>query len=217
RIDKTRHHNATSGFDDFTITANQFFHFAPPADGFDVFTAHAERAIFEDCELPQIAARARMPRASEGHHLRAVYDCESFSHQSWRRLSLFIKRRAHQSSDDVFNQSPNQRNDHDFDRYNSQSGCDHVLVEVHAKPCEQRSDDRRLWPRAKSRMNSGIAKEHHKAKHKSDGHSDRDEAAAWLGKSTASKHLLHLVVQDEAVQHPLAQVQNDTGDDAAQN
>lgn len=82
RIDKTRHHNATSGFDDFTITANQFFDFAPPADGFDVFTAHEERAIFEDCELPQIAARARMPRASEGHHLRAIYDCESFSHQS---------------------------------------------------------------------------------------------------------------------------------------
>ena len=69
RIDKSGHDHAPARIDNFTFSGDQVFDFAPPAYGFDELAAHQERAIFNDRELAQIAARARTMRAAERDEL----------------------------------------------------------------------------------------------------------------------------------------------------
>jgi hypothetical protein len=59
RIDKAGHYDAPSGVDDLAIAVNQTLNFSTPANRFDLLTAHQNRAVFNDCQLTQIAADAR--------------------------------------------------------------------------------------------------------------------------------------------------------------
>jgi hypothetical protein len=62
-IDESRHHHAPAGVDYFATAGDKRFDFATFADGLDSMRADEHRAVFNDCELAQIAAGARPPRA----------------------------------------------------------------------------------------------------------------------------------------------------------
>src|ERR1041384_5293720 len=126
-----------------------------------------------------------------------------------------VQRGAHQRCQNVFDQSPRERDDHELCRHHSQTKTDHVLIEVNTEPGKQRSNDRSLRPRTKSRANCSVTENHHDAENKRDAHSNRDEVAARLRESAARKERLHFIVQNHAVQHPLADIQNHAGHETA--
>lgn len=61
--------NSLARVNNFTIGIDQRFNLAPAADGFDPIATHEQPAIFNDCELTQIAARASAFRARERDNL----------------------------------------------------------------------------------------------------------------------------------------------------
>jgi hypothetical protein len=69
RIDKTRHYDTTARVDHFAVRVNQAFNFAASPNRFDVLVTQEYRAVFDDRELTQIAARACASRARERYEL----------------------------------------------------------------------------------------------------------------------------------------------------
>jgi len=69
RIDETGHHNSMSRVDYFTVCAHQVFNLAPPANGFDMLSAHQHRAIFDDRELTQLATTTWMTHTGKRDQL----------------------------------------------------------------------------------------------------------------------------------------------------
>src|ERR1043165_10286317 len=62
----------------------------------------------------------------------------------WPKLGFCVKCCPDKRRDDVFNQSPGERNHHQFQGHHSQAYGDDVLVNINAEPGKQRRDDRRL-------------------------------------------------------------------------
>jgi len=62
-VDKSGHNHPAAGVNDFAVRSNEAFDLATAADRLDSIAADQERAVFGDCQLAQITARARPPRA----------------------------------------------------------------------------------------------------------------------------------------------------------